>query len=61
MSSEGQAEVPAPSKAQTGKQGRRKRKAKKQAAAAAARKIRFAHVRLNRMALRVTFQVGLVT
>ena len=59
-SSEGQGQAEALGAArgsQGARQGRRRRKAKKQAAAAAARKIRFVHVRLNRMALRVTFQV----
>ena len=57
-SSDGRADTGAGRASEAGGRGRRGRKAKKQAAAAATvRRIRFVHVRLNRVALRVTFQV----
>lgn len=57
-SSDGKGDTGTSRASETGGRGRRGRKAKKQAAAAATvRKIRFVHVRLNRVALRVTFQV----
>ena len=58
ISSDGQGAAPGAAKAAPStRQARRRRKSKKQAAAAVVRKVRFVHVRLNRVALRVTFQV----
>ena len=60
FSSEGQGQPHAAGKAAgSARQGRRRRRSKKQAAAAVVRNVRFVHVRLNRVALRVTFQVRL--